>query len=115
MNAGDFVFVGVLVDRCPSLLPLLQEHLDTYDELLPHVFLGEVTPWIVERYQADPDDPELRAALSYIDEYFGTSSPSDRELIGVSFLENLPRADEPGSEIRDALGPALRAHLDEFG
>ena len=112
MNARDFVFLGVLVDRCPSLLPLLQEHLDTYDELLPHVFLADVTRWVAERYQADPGDPELKAALSYIDEYFGAGGQQDRELIGASFLESLPRADEPGSGIRDALGPALREQLD---
>lgn len=115
MNARDFVFLGVLIDRCPSLLPLLQEHIDTYDQVLPHVFLGELTRWIEDRYQADPDDLQLTTALGYIDEYFAAAGPKDGELIAASFLENLPHAGEPGAEIRDALGPSLREHLDRFG
>jgi hypothetical protein len=61
MNARDFVFLGLLIDRCPSRLPLLQELVDTYDQLLPHVFLGAFTRRAEDRY-----GPALR---EHLDQY----------------------------------------------
>lgn len=46
MKARDLALVGELVSRVPELLPVLQAHLDDYDGLLPHLFMGDVTRWI---------------------------------------------------------------------
>jgi len=116
MHAHDIVVIGSLVDRCPSLLPILQEHLDDYDDcLLSHVFMSDVTRWAVQRYVADPHDPELESALAVLNQWFAGDRPDDTELIAVSFLENLPSGDEVGSGLRDAVGPALREHLARYG
>jgi hypothetical protein len=116
VNAHDVVLIGELVGRCPALLPLLQEHLDDYDCcLLSHLFMGDVTRWSVERYVADPQDPELASVLDYLNGSFEAGRSDDVELIGASFLENLPRRPEAGAGLRDAVGPALRDHLGRFG
>lgn len=36
-RAADVSFVGALAYKFPELLPLLQEHVDSY-EMLPHLF-----------------------------------------------------------------------------
>ena len=54
---------------------------------------------------------ELRTALERLEKGFVSGDDAVRELILASFLENLPRPDEPGSEVRDMLGPELGAQL----
>lgn len=116
MNAHDIVFIGSLVDRCPSLLQVLQEHLDDYDTLLPHVFMGDVARWATERYRVGADDDEaLVSVLGILEAAFAAGRSDDRELIAASFLENLPRDDDPGSDLRDVIGPSLRDHMKRFG
>lgn len=115
MNAHDVVVIGVLVDRCPRLLPVLQDHLDDYDRLLSHVFLGDVARWAVERSSADPLDRDLACALESLNASFDSGRTDDRELIAASFLENLPKNGQPGGDIRRLLGPALQQHLAQYG
>ena len=116
MNAHDVVLVGRLVDRCPILLPILQEHLDDYDNLLSHVFFGDVVRWLVERYETDSSDANIRCVFDVVESAFAGGRVDDRELIAASFLENLPRARDPaGGGLRDLVGPKLSEHLSRFG
>jgi len=115
MNAHDLVLVGSLAERCPALLPVLQEHLDDYDGLLPHVFIADVTRWLADRYATDPTDEQVACGLDVLEAAFAVGHSDDRELIAASFLENLPRGDERGHGLRDAIGPALRDHVARFG
>ncbi len=108
MKAEDVAFVGDLAYRVPALMPALQEHLDDYDSLLPHVFMGDVSRWVVERYCATPDDQDLHALLDFIESTFETLGNEDRELIMASFLENLPRTGESGAGVWELIGPTLR-------
>lgn len=114
MRAGEVAFVGALVHRFRGLMPLLRDHLEFYDGVLPHVFLGEVTRWVLER-ASQPDDSEVARVLAFIEECFAAGGEHERELISVSFLENLPRRGEPGAELRDRLGPQLMHQLDRLG
>jgi hypothetical protein len=113
--AKDVVLVGLLVDRCPSLLSVLQEHLDIFDELLPHVLFGDVTRWAVARYTERPSDPELAAALELLEHKFSGDDPWGDQLIGGSFLENLPSTTEPGAGIRNRLGERMTNDLRKNG
>lgn len=114
MRAAEVAFVGALVHRFPILVPLLQEHLDDYDGLLPHVFLGDVTRWVLGR-GLPSGSSEARAVLDFIEACFAQGTEHERELISVSFLENLPRAGEAGAEWRDQLGPELQRELEQIG
>jgi hypothetical protein len=106
LAAQDVALVGLLVDRCPSLLPVLQQHVDDFG-LLPHVFFGDVTRWVVGRYITQPSDPELEAALELLEQEFARAE----ELICASFLGNLPGKTDAGAGIRDCLGEELTKHL----
>jgi hypothetical protein len=111
MRASEFVFVGSLVARVPELTPLLQEHLDDYEGLLPHVFMGDVTRWAIERFKVDETDRSLQNALDFMEGWAATSKEKDQELVVVSLLENLPFPGQDGEGIREVLGPTLRQLL----
>ena len=115
MSAYDIAFVGALCWRFRELMPLLREHLDDYDTLLPHVLMGDITRWVVRLYQTEPSSSDLRDVLVFLEESFEHATVEDRELISASFLENLPREETEGAAVRRLLGPALRAQLERVG
>ncbi len=104
MRAGEIVVVGALGG-------LLQEHLDDYDGLLPHLFLADVVRFICRGEGV----AARRAVVEALEDLFRSGGEENRELIGVSFLENLPRADEEGGSIRQELGPLLFDELRKLG
>lgn len=117
MNSATEDFVEALANRFPALLIILEEHLeDQYGETLPHVYLGEVTRWLVERLRtAGASDRDLLEILTFLERAFGGSEDEVQDLIAVSFLENLPRPGEPGSGIRSLVGPLMREELGRIG
>lgn len=115
MKAHDVVLIGSLADRCPALLPVLQQHVDEWDGLLSHLFMADLSRWAVERYLADPDDKDLACLLEQLEAAYAAGREDDTEIIAVSFLENLPSRDEEASGLRDVLGPALTEQLQRDG
>lgn len=115
MKAGEVAFVGALIHRNPALMPLLKEHLDDFDAVLPHLLLADVTRWTVERAQQAQghQDLELQAVLEDLENAFSNKSGDARELVGVSFLENLPSKGQEGFEVRELLGPTMTSHVEE--
>lgn len=105
---------AVLEELCaevPALQPLWAEHLnENYGELLPHVFLADVARFAVASLQGPPDQATVaQSIVMFLERAFAAGDPDVQELIGVSFIENLPRDEEPGHEIRRLLGPHLLA------
>jgi hypothetical protein len=80
-------FVEWLVARQPELAPLLDEHLRTYGELLPHVFFGDVTRYASE-LACGPDTGRLDSLLSDLDRALTSARDETDNLIWVSFVEN---------------------------
>ena len=118
-------FVEDLVHRFPNLRPLYEEHVSDFDEILSHVFFGDVTRYVVDlflRWQAGAEDPdgaekELRNLLQFLEDSYRDDHGGDiDELIAVSFLEALPRPqEEPGWEIRSLIGPEMTKQLHVIG
>jgi hypothetical protein len=107
-------FVQELVERFPALHSLLREHLeDQCGELLPHVFMGDVTRYFVDAYDAGmPRRQEVQAMLDYLDERLAHADDDTQELVAVSFVENLPQEGETATGLRRLMGHALRAHAE---
>ena len=87
-------YVRNLVRLVPSLLPAMDEHLKDNDEMLPHVFFGDLTRVVVNMQKMSDenqryDDHDLDAILQYLEEGIKSTSPEIRELISASFIENL--------------------------
>jgi hypothetical protein len=101
MSAVTEGFIDDLVAQVPSLQPLLRQHLeDNFGEVLPHVFLGDLTRHVVQEYRKAHDGEAnvgveagtpLENVLKAFEDIFAAGNTEISELIVVSFLENLPR------------------------
>ena len=103
-----------LVAAAPGLKPLYDEHLADYDELLPHVFLGDVARFLTLGFAVEESTRLQRSqhgdateALRILEEVVATKDPDMLELVSVSLLENIIWASPEGRSIRSAMGPRL--------
>ena len=118
--SADTVFVKSMVEHFPGLAPVLEEHISNFGELLPHVLLGDITRYVLALYTRGsaggvPFRLEVREILDFLEDSFVEGNQEVRELISVSFLENLPRPGENGSQIGELLGEQLRKQLSIMG
>ena len=113
MSADSIDFVQRLVEQIPAIKLIYDEHLDYFGELLPHVFFGELTRWLLSLFSSVPRsqnvETQLWAVLNYLEQSFIMEGEEIKELIAVSILENLPRPGEQNSGIIELLGPELVA------
>ena len=73
-------------------------------ELLPHLLLGDITRWLVER-------GPVAEVLAVLEHHIDAGDADVQNAIAVSFLENL-FGDDPGElAVRAALGPRLKAEF----
>ena len=99
-------FLDELVAIEPRLGPVLNESHAYFEELLPHLVMGDFVRWMIDHSNTD------RAACAQLIEWWESrvvDGPEDvSELIVVSGVENLPDPGQPGSSLRELLGPELR-------
>jgi len=112
------LWIERLVQAVPSLMPLYAEHRADYDEVLPHVFVGDVARYVTRKIagneSGEPGGMHHRDAvdiLRVLDEALTTADPDLLELVSVSFLENIDWESSEGQSIRSAIGPTLREEL----
>jgi hypothetical protein len=74
------------------LRELWDEHIRENDGVpLPHLYLGEIASWFVEPAERGaPLDDDRRALCTLLDKALHEGDGDVRELIQVSFIENLP-------------------------
>ena len=81
-------------------------------KLLPHIFMGSLTPILADAMtHAHARLPKLTQLLDFLDGNFEHGSEEIRELLSVSFLENLPEDGTIAPEVRKQLGPSLLGEL----
>ena len=109
MNTLAHLLVDML-STAPGLVPLYREHLVMHDELLPHVFMADITRWVADARAPGSEYGETaRDLVAVIDSHLGSGDAEVREVIVVSFLENLERGVVAHEGVRAWFGPALRA------
>jgi hypothetical protein len=91
-----------LVRRFPDLETVLAEHVANNDDILPHVFMGEVTRYVLS------DPPSRKNLVSYLENSLLEGAADIQELIAVSFVENLQGRTELERALKDVTGEGLR-------
>ncbi|PKW16872.1 hypothetical protein [Saccharopolyspora spinosa] len=104
--------VRELAQGLPTVLELLREHEDDFDEVLPTVFLSEIAQWYAETWLARETDPgtfdEASRFATRVAVRYPEVSPSERNMFAVGFLEALPNPGEAGRGCLEALPDILR-------
>jgi hypothetical protein len=113
-----------LVALAPEELgPLYRTHLeDNFGELLPHLMMADITRWLASLVGRTEDDEHpapadlelLHTVVAFLEEQFASGDEATRELIAVSFLENLWQTGDQYAAINNLLGPSLRSSLDQM-
>jgi hypothetical protein len=115
MSTASIAFARKIALLSPVVTGLFDVHVkDNFGEVLPHVFLGEVTRHVIALVRDASKHtvrPELKTILDTMEDGYVTGSLETRELIEASFLENLPKTKEPGSKVREMVGPNLGIKL----
>ena len=94
-------FCEELVQNFNNLGPILIEHVSDNDEILPHVFLGDVTRYVLA------DGIQRRELVRFLDDRFTKGEKDIRDLIAVSFIENLESEEELEHATQDVKADAL--------
>jgi hypothetical protein len=86
----SFALIDQLAQDVPGLAPMLAEHIADYDEVLPHLFFGELTPFLIGlKNGSDADRAVLVKALSMLEEAWKEGHEDVTNVIAVSFIETL--------------------------
>ena len=108
--------VTQLLDRVPDLKSTYDEHLRDNHELLPHMFLGDVTRFVVREMrsqEARPSKP-VRRIIEFFEQCMASGDEQVIELISVSFLENLLGEDDILANLKKLMGPNLAKQFEAF-
>ena len=114
VDAAEAAFIGRLCVAFPTLRALREEHERDVGELLPYLFLGDVTRHAVALHgRGTPHAREELASLCrFLEREYVAGSERVRTLIALGFLENLAGPPDPQWRVREALGPALRREIE---
>jgi hypothetical protein len=92
-----------------------EEHLADYDEVLPHVLLGDLVRFLSQEIERDgPESAALKQVVPLMERAMGSADSRLQELVAVSFLENL-EAEDPGfGAVRCLFGPRLEEQYAKY-
>ena len=93
----------------PALASVLQEHLEDFDEMLPHLYFGDISRWVVDELAKPSPSQEVRQLLDLFESTYPTAHDDVQNLIDVSFIEMVQ--DDP-SVVR-LFGPPLLSRVDD--
>jgi hypothetical protein len=103
IDRSDVELCEMVVKSFPALRPLFDEHLRDYDELLPHVFFGDISRWVEKMLVKRGHERTLQRFFVELETIYGKDDRAEN-VIAASLLENL--WDHP--EVRTYLGPKLQ-------
>jgi hypothetical protein len=91
-----------LAREFPEVGDLLEAHLADNGELLPHVFFGDLTRYVLS------DGRDKAAVVQRLEDVLSGADSAVEELIGVSFVENLETREELEHVLKGVTGNRIR-------
>src|SRR5687767_6505879 len=82
-------YIEELLRRAPQLKPSYDQHVRDNDTLLPHVFMGDVARFVIAEVENPQSRASVRSLLDCFESGLTTGSDEIKELIVISFVENL--------------------------
>ncbi|HEX4015135.1 MAG TPA: hypothetical protein VHX15_00220, partial [Frankiaceae bacterium] len=90
----------------PDFAAALEDHMAIYGMLLPHVLFGDLTRFVMDAH--DSGDLQLAArCLAFLDEALRTGDEDTKNLVTVSFVENVDPWNEASQPFIDSWPKAL--------
>jgi hypothetical protein len=102
MSTQEERFCRELAESFPDVNTILNEHVDYYEELLPNVFMGDLTRYILG------DGPERADIVQHLEDAFVSGTRDLEDLIAVSFVENIETRDSLEHALNGVKGNGLR-------
>ena len=102
------VFVQKLLVVAPQFRPAYTGHLKNNDELLPHVFMGDVTREVVAACENPSSLVSIKMLLNFFEAELTSGDAEATDLIGASFCENLIGETHAIEVLLPLMGPSLR-------
>ncbi len=101
-----------MIVEVPDLQMAYNQHIKDNNELLPHVFFGDLTRYIIEKVKIK-DDTSVIKILALLEDGLNLNNTEIKNLISASFVENLIDEEETVVMLLKAVaGPKL---LEELG
>ncbi|WP_214415229.1 DUF7674 family protein [Sphaerisporangium fuscum] len=97
----------LLIAEVPEFAPVVQEHVACDDEVLQHVLFGDLTRFVLKAHQCG-DDAVVGRCLAFLEQAMMASDLRLRELVAVSFVENVGPWDAEVADFIASWPPALR-------
>jgi len=109
--------INSLLERVHELRPVYDEHICDYDELLPYVFLCDVSRYVVEQVRSGRPDwsSPLARILDFLEQCMASDDDKVKEMVSASFIESLAEYDDVLSSLREQLGSKLREGFKNYG
>lgn len=105
-SGSDPKWLTLLMGSAPEIIAIRDAHVGYYDEVIPHVLMGEIAQW-VQRMWVEGQTDVVRRVIDSLESGYESLSDRERNVVDVSFVENLPLPSEPGAGLAALLGPLL--------
>jgi len=112
MDAEEFI--KKLLTLAPKLKLPYQQHLEDNGKLLPHVFMGDVTRFIISEVESGVGSQDVNNLLNYFEDALATGDKDIENLISVSFVENLIGEEKTINFIKPQSGPRLKLLMESI-
>lgn len=104
-------FARKILAIVPELHETYKAHIDNNDELLPHVFLGDITRFILHASKMIDQRDAITRLLKVLEDGLLSDQDEIVELVTVSFIENLCGEDEAIAFMHPQLGDTTKRAL----
>ena len=109
--------VGKLLEQVPELRSIYAEHIHDNNEILPHMFFGDVTRYVVQQVHSGAMGPSkpVGRILEVLEHCMASGDEQVKELVSVSFIENLVEHDDVLARLKGMMGASLEKELENYG